>query len=92
MVLYLILTGFDFGLMKKHEINAERGDLFTSGEDALKEEKQEEVNEKGRVADLVLPVVLLIVMFVASALGGMIWGMIPAVWSLRSPAVTLSGA
>ena len=69
MVLYLILTGFDFGLMKKHEINAERGDLFTSGEDALKEEKQEEVNEKGRVADLVLPVVLLIV----SAIGAMIY-------------------
>ena len=69
MVLYLILTGFDFGLMKKHEINAERGDLFTSGEDALREEKQEEVNEKGRVADLVLPVVLLIV----SAIGAMIY-------------------
>ena len=93
MVFYLILTGFDFGLMKKHEINAERGDLFTSGEDALKEEKQEEVNEKGRVADLVLPVVLLIVMFVASALGGMIWGMIPAVfkanWNTNETLFTL---
>lgn len=69
MVLYLILTGFDFGLMKKHEINAERGDLFTSGSVNIKEEKQEEVNEKGRVADLILPVLLLIV----SAIGAMIY-------------------
>ena len=69
MVLYLILTGFDFGLMKKHEINAERGDLFTSGSENIKEEKQEEVNEKGRVADLILPVLLLIV----SAIGAMIY-------------------
>lgn len=69
MVLYLILTGFDFGLMKKHETNAERGDLFTSGSENIKEEKQEEVNEKGRVADLILPVLLLIV----SAIGAMIY-------------------
>lgn len=69
MVLYLILTGFDFGLMKKHEINAERGDLFTSGSENIKEEKQEKVNEKGRVADLILPVLLLIV----SAIGAMIY-------------------
>ncbi len=69
MVLYLILTGFDFGLMKKHEINAEQGDLFTSGSENIKEEKQEEVNEKGRVADLILPVLLLIV----SAIGAMIY-------------------
>ena len=31
MVLFMmILTGFDFGLMKKHEKNAANGDLFTS--------------------------------------------------------------
>ena len=30
MVFYMIGTGFDFGLMKKHEQNAARGDLFLS--------------------------------------------------------------
>lgn len=30
--------------------------------------------------DKMSPVILLIVMFIASALGGMIWGMIPAVF------------
>ena len=31
MVMYIIVRGFDFGLMKKHENNALKGDLFTSG-------------------------------------------------------------
>ena len=31
MVFFVIIAGFDFGLMKKHEENAARGDLFTSG-------------------------------------------------------------
>lgn len=31
MVVFIIMTGLDFGLMKVHERNAARGDLFTSG-------------------------------------------------------------
>lgn len=31
MVIYIAVSGFDFGLMKKHEMNAAKGDLFTSG-------------------------------------------------------------
>ena len=31
MVVFMTLTAFDFGLMKKHEENAAKGDLFTSG-------------------------------------------------------------
>lgn len=69
MVLYLILTGFDFGLMKKHEMNAENGDLFTSGAEEFQNAQQEELKEGGHVADLILPVVLLIV----SAIGAMIY-------------------
>mgnify|MGYP005762730879 CR=1 FL=1 len=69
MVLYLILTGFDFGLMKKHEMNAENGDLFTSGAEEFQNARQEELKEGGHVADLILPVVLLIV----SAIGAMIY-------------------
>ena len=33
MVFFICFTGFDFGLMKKHEENAAKGDLFTSGGD-----------------------------------------------------------
>ena len=60
MMIFLALTGLDYGPMKKHEINAkEKGDLFTSGTiEAIEDMK---VNEKGRVCDLVIPVVILII-------------------------------
>ena len=60
MMIFLALTGLEFGPMKKHEINAkEKGDLFTSGTiEAIEDMK---VNEKGRVCDLVVPVAILII-------------------------------
>ena len=60
MMIFLALTGLDYGPMKKHEINAkEKGDLFTSGTiEAIEDMK---VNEKGRVCDLVVPVIILII-------------------------------
>ncbi|RHR27605.1 Na+/H+ antiporter NhaC family protein [Clostridium sp. AF19-22AC] len=69
MVLYVIITGFDFGLMKKHEDNAARGDLFTTGAEEFEQIKEETSSSKGRVIDLVLPVAVLIV----SAIGAMIY-------------------
>lgn len=69
MVLYIILTGFDFGLMKKHEDNAGKGDLFTTGREEFEQIKPEETGTKGHVIDLVLPVAVLIV----SAVGAMIY-------------------
>lgn len=69
MVLYIILTGFDFGLMKKHEENAAKGDLFTSGGEEFDQIQPEETAAKGHVMDLVLPVAVLIV----SAVGAMIY-------------------
>lgn len=69
MVLYIIITGFDFGLMKKHENNAARGDLFTGGKDEFDQVKQEDNASGGHVMDLVLPVAVLIV----SAVGAMIY-------------------
>lgn len=69
MVLYIIITGFDFGLMKKHEDNAARGDLFTTGAEEFEQIKEETSSSKGRVIDLVLPVAVLIV----SAIGAMIY-------------------
>lgn len=69
MVFYICVTGWDFGLMKIHEKNAEKGDLFTSGKEEFEQLKEEEGHHKGKVVDLVLPVAMLII----SAVGAMIY-------------------
>ena len=69
MVFYMIGTGFDFGLMKKHEQNAARGDLFTSGGEEFDQVKEEEISSNGHVIDLILPVLVLI----GTAIGAMIY-------------------
>ncbi len=69
MVLFISITAFDFGLMKKHEDNAAKGDLFTSGAEEFEQISEDEVNPNGKVMDLVLPVAVLIV----TAVGAMIY-------------------
>lgn len=69
MVFTIILTGLDFGLMKKHEKNAAAGDLFTSGGEEFEQVKEEEISSNGKVIDLVLPVLVLI----GTAIGAMIY-------------------
>lgn len=69
MVLFIIISGFDFGLMKKHEENASKGDLFTSGAEEFEKIEEEDGSKNGKVMDLVLPVAVLIV----SAVGAMIY-------------------
>lgn len=69
MVFTIILTGLDFGLMKKHEKNAAAGDLFTSGGEEFDQVKEEEISSNGKVIDLVLPVLVLI----GTAIGAMIY-------------------
>ncbi len=60
MMIVIAVAKFDFGPMKLHEKNAiEKGDLFTSGTKVSGED--EEINPKGKVIDLVLPVVVLII-------------------------------
>ena len=60
MMVILALVKFDYGPMKLHETNAkENGDLFTTGTKQAVEEMQ--VNEKGRVIDLIIPVIFLII-------------------------------
>ncbi len=77
-VLALILMKFDFGLMKKHEINAENGDLFSGAKVSSGEESV--VNERGRIIDLILPIVALIIscvfalIYVGGFFGVDIWG------------------
>lgn len=69
MVFTIILTGLDFGLMKKHEKNAAAGDLFTSDGEEFDQVKEEEISSNGKVIDLVLPVLVLI----GTAIGAMIY-------------------
>ena len=69
MVFFICVSGFDFGLMKKHEDNAAKGDLFTTGAEEFDRVSEDEVNPSGKVMDLVLPVAVLII----SAIGAMIY-------------------
>ena len=61
MMISLVLMKVDFGSMKKHEDNASKGDLHSILNSGYVDEVEDEVNEKGRVIDLVIPVLTLIV-------------------------------
>lgn len=60
MIITISLMKFDYGPMKKHEDNALKGDLFTSGADDFPKENAP-VGKKGSILDLILPVIVLIV-------------------------------
>lgn len=61
MMVFLSLTGMDYGPMAKHEKNAkENGDIF-SGMNAYAEAAAENSNPDGKVIDLLLPIAVLIV-------------------------------
>ena len=60
MMVFLALTKFDYGPMKKHEINAINGDIFTTGKEEMADEEISD-NPRGRVCDLVIPVIALII-------------------------------
>ena len=46
MVLFVVITGFDFGQMKRHEKNAANGDLFTSGAEEFETVETENASRK----------------------------------------------
>ena len=52
MVIFITVTAFDFGLMKKHERNAAKGDLFTTGGEEFDQVAEDEINPNGKVIDL----------------------------------------
>ena len=58
-IIAITFMKFDYGPMKIHEINAAKGDLFTTGKG---EGQAEEVsyNQRGKVIDLILPILVLI--------------------------------
>lgn len=63
MVIFLAVTGFDFGPMRTHELNACNGDLFTTRNKVYEEDAQP-AHSRGKVIDLILPVAVLIVLCV----------------------------
>lgn len=60
MMIFISISNFDYGPMKKFETNAKNGDIFTTG-DEFSGKQEEDVNAKGKVWDLVIPVVVLII-------------------------------
>ena len=61
MMFLLVVRRIDYGPMKNHELNAYKGDLFTTGSAGKGNEEKLNVSSKGIVLDLVLPVAVLIV-------------------------------
>ena len=57
----LVILQVDFGPMAKHEANAKKGDLFTTGDRPYAESKQDVIKGKGKVIDLVFPILVLII-------------------------------
>lgn len=64
MVIFISVSSFDFGLMKKHELNALDGDLFTTRNKIYSDNEKSINNPKGKVIDLILPVIILITLCV----------------------------
>jgi len=62
MIVFLIITNFDFGAMKKSVYTENAGMDVVSGEDASAE------NAKGKIIDLVAPILILIVLCVLAML------------------------
>ena len=60
MMFIIIFRRIDYGPMKKHELNAYKGDLFTTGSAGKGSDEKYEISDKGIVLDLVLPVAVLI--------------------------------
>ncbi len=59
-IIAITLMKFDFGPMKLHEMNADNGDLFTTGEHKVEAEESEEVVSKAKIIDLIFPILALI--------------------------------
>lgn len=61
MMITIAVMKFDYGPMKRHELNAMNGDIFSSDEKEMLEQLEEkDENKNGSVWDLVAPVVVLI--------------------------------
>ena len=76
MLLMITLMGFDYGKMRLHELNAAKGDLFTTGEQPYDESDTQDTAPNAKVSNLVIPVATLIVTCILGMLytGGLFSG------------------
>ena len=61
MMIGMVLLRTEFGSMKFHEMNALKGDLYTTPGRPYDTEKQPEVSVRGTVLDLLIPIISLII-------------------------------
>lgn len=61
MMVGMVLMKVEFGSMKTHELNAVKGDLFTTPGRPYGSVKDERLETKGKVVDLLIPIIALII-------------------------------
>lgn len=61
MMIGMVLMKVEFGSMKTHELNAVKGDLFTTPGRPYGTAKEELTQTKGKVMDLLIPIIALII-------------------------------
>ena len=67
MMVGMVLMKTEFGAMRTHEINALNGDLYTTSARPYENATDDgEVNPRGRVIDLVIPIVVLVICCIIS--------------------------
>ena len=68
LVFIIVMTCLiiDYGPMRTHELNAAKGDLYTTPERPFADAKEMKFNPNGKVIDLVIPVIILIIGCVSS--------------------------
>jgi Na+/H+ antiporter NhaC len=65
----IVLLKADFGPMRKHEVNALKGDIYTTPDRPFADSKEDNINPNGRVLDIIFPVVA----FIISSVIGLIY-------------------
>ncbi|HIX59349.1 MAG TPA: Na+/H+ antiporter NhaC family protein [Candidatus Blautia gallistercoris] len=61
MMIAMVLMRAEFGSMAVHEMNAQKGDLYTTPERPYADAEEGKVNSQGKVIDLLIPILSLIV-------------------------------
>lgn len=61
MMIAMVLMRAEFGSMAVHEMNAQKGDLYTTPERTYADAEEGKVNSQGKVIDLLIPILSLIV-------------------------------
>lgn len=61
MMVGMVLLKTEFGKMKVHELNAQKGDLYTTPGRPYENVKEEKISPRGGVMDLLIPIIALII-------------------------------